>query len=76
MQLKKYESEVVTLQNHDHPKLIKKNVSEKLAVDDKRLSFDVKKVDNFDFQPLLQSNKKKVEVKKGITRHTGYSKPR
>lgn len=76
MQLKKYESEVIVLENREQPKLIKKNVSEKLAADDKRMSFDVKKVDNFDFQPLHQSNKKKLEVKKGITRHTGYSKPR
>ncbi len=36
----------------------------------------MKKVDNFDFQPLHNTNKKKVEIKKGITRHTGYSKPR
>jgi hypothetical protein len=38
---------------------MKKNVSEKLA-EDKRLSFDIKKVDNFDFQPLQNSYKKKI----------------
>ncbi len=43
----------------EHPKLMKKNVSEKLA-EDKRLSFDIKKVDNFDFQPLQNSYKKKI----------------
>ncbi len=55
---------------------MKKNVSEKLAEDRKIYEFN--KADNgnfFDFQPL-HSHKKKVEVKKGITRHTGYSKPK
>jgi hypothetical protein len=38
---------------------MKKAVSEKLS-EDKRLSFDVKKIGNFDFQPLHNNYKKKT----------------
>lgn len=30
----------------------------------------------FDFQPLHQKNQKKIDIKKAIPRHTGYSKPK